>query len=81
MYKKIFNKHARHNLCYGDFSQEPEYENGKGRVYSFNDLKVLSDLRKNLGIINEKLKDLMCEGNLYYNTDKCYIAKIQKKKL
>lgn len=74
MYKKVVNKHARHNLCYGDFSQEPEYENGKGRVYNFNDLKVLNDIRINLGTINEKLKNLMCEGNLYYNTDKCYIG-------
>ena len=35
---RVVNKHARYNLCFDDESQEPDYENGKGRVVSFSDV-------------------------------------------
>lgn len=68
---KVVNKHARYNLCFADFSQDPEYEDGKGRVYDFKDLKKLDEMRKFL----EKLvgESLNAEGNYYYDTKKCYI--------
>jgi alkylated DNA repair dioxygenase AlkB len=72
MYGRVVNKKARHNLCFADFSQEPDYENDKGRVYNFKDLPDLDKMRKFL----EKLlhEDLNAEGNYYYDTDKCYIG-------
>ncbi len=32
MYGRVVNKYARHNLCFADEPQEPNYEEGKGRV-------------------------------------------------
>lgn len=69
---KVKNKLARWNLCFADFSQEPDYEEGKGRVYKFSDVKKLLKIKKFL----EKLVDinLNAEGNYYYDTEKCYIG-------
>jgi hypothetical protein len=33
MYGRVVNKHARHNLCFSEKHQEPNYAEGKGRVY------------------------------------------------
>jgi hypothetical protein len=32
---RVVNKHARHNICYGDTAQEPNYEAGFGHVSDF----------------------------------------------
>jgi len=39
----VKNKRARHNLCFADFSQEPDYENGNGRIYDFTAGTILND--------------------------------------
>lgn len=70
---KVLNKHARYNLCFSNESQEPNYELGKGRIYSFNDLKNLNKLRNDLGDFGDEFENLECEGNYYYNK-KCYIG-------
>lgn len=49
IYGKIFNKHARYNVCLGDESQEPEYEKGRGRVVPWKEVSVLGLARKKLG--------------------------------
>lgn len=73
---KVVNKHARWNLCFADFNQEPEYENGKGRIIDYKDVKLLGGLQKLLGnCFGSKAKDLVAEGNYYYDTKKCYISK------
>ena len=41
MYGRVVNKHARHNLCFSEEQQEPNYEEGKGRVYAFNEVPLL----------------------------------------
>lgn len=74
MYGRVVNKKARYNLCYSDFTQEPDYENGKGRVYDFKNLNELKNLRQNLGKLHPKLLNLQCEGNNYYDIDNCYIG-------
>ena len=33
---KVVDKNARWNLCYSDFEQEPDLENGKGTVVAFS---------------------------------------------
>ena len=74
MYGRVVNKIARHNLCFSDFDQEPDYENKKGTVVSFDHLPYLSVIRKTLGDVSEKLSNLQCEANYYYDVAKTYIG-------
>lgn len=75
MYGRVVNKHARHNLCFGDFSQEPDYKNGLGRVVSFNDVPLTKKIRELLpNYLGNKAEDLQAEGNYYYNALKCGIG-------
>ncbi len=75
MYGRVVNKNARHNLCFADFSQEPDYEKGLGRVVSFNDIpitkRIRNELEKYLGV---KAKKLPAEGNYYYDARKTGIG-------
>ena len=75
MYKKVVNKKARHNLCFADFSQQPNYEEGMGTVIDFKDVPILSSIRDQIGeLFGDEFKQLNAEGNYYYNIDKCYIG-------
>ena len=66
----VKNKNARYNLCYGQNRQEPDYENGNGRIVAFEDVPLTQKLQKTLPeFIGEKANNLVCEGNLYYDTD------------
>ena len=40
-YGKVVNKQARYNLCFGDEAQEPQYQAGRGRVYSWPEVPIL----------------------------------------
>jgi hypothetical protein len=68
---KVKNKKARYNLCFADFSQEPNYQAGKGRIYNFNNFNILSKIRKCMNKIAKI--DINAEGNYYYDINKCYI--------
>jgi len=73
--KKVLNKHARYNVCFDEESQEPDYENGKGRIVGFKDLKYLNKMRENLKLlVGEKMEGMICEGNKYFDTRKCGIG-------
>jgi hypothetical protein len=72
MYGRVVNKNARHNLCFADFSQEANYEEGKGTVINFHDVPELNSLREKLNLIAGI--NLMCELNLYYDMKKCGIG-------
>ena len=72
MYGHVVNKLARHNLCFADFSQEPNYESGKGRVVDFTEVPLLSELRSELQEITGR--ELIAEGNHYYDVTKCGIG-------
>lgn len=74
MYGRVVNKVARHNLCFSDFDQEPDYQNKRGTVISFSHLPHLSKFRNELGKICDKLGNLQCEANYYYDVDKTYIG-------
>lgn len=74
MYGRVVNKKARHNLCFSDFEQAPSYEEGKGTVVSFSRLPELSKVRAQLGGFTEKLSNLQCEGNYYYDINTTYIG-------
>jgi len=72
---RVVNKIARHNACFADFSQDPDYEKGKGTIYNFKDLTELTKVREFLpSILGDKTKNLIAEGNYYYDLNKCYIG-------
>jgi hypothetical protein len=64
---RVVNKKARHNLCFADFSQEPEYENKKGRVYDFKELPIMRFLREKLPEYIDNSVNLFAEENYYYD--------------
>jgi hypothetical protein len=56
-------------------SQEPDYENKKGRIVSFKDVPLLNTVKKNLPLyFGKKTEKLIAEGNYYYDPKKCYIG-------
>jgi hypothetical protein len=72
---RVVNKHARHNLCFADFSQEPDYDRGKGRVIDFEEVKCLREIRDYLpSYLGPKGEYLLAEGNYYYDAKKCGIG-------
>ncbi len=75
MYGRVVIKHARHNLCFGEAHQAPNYEEGMGTVYAFDEVPLLKKIRCGLGeIIGEKGTNLQAEGNYYYDVKKCGIG-------
>jgi len=65
---RVVNKHARYNLCFSDFNQDPDYEAGKGRIVSFSQLPRLNKIKQQLpDYFGKKASDLKAEGNYYYN--------------
>ena len=75
MYGRVVNKHARHNLCFGEAHQAPNYEEGMGTVYAFDEVPLLKKIRCGLGEISgEKGTNLQAEGNYYYDVKSCGIG-------
>lgn len=72
MYGRVVNKHARHNLCFGENSQEPDYEQKKGRIVSFSDLPMTGNLHAKL--VDMIGHPLIGEGNRYYDVRKTGIG-------
>lgn len=68
---RVVNKRARHNLVYDEISQEPDYENGKGRIVAFKDVPNLAEVRDGLNTLTNSC--LLAEGNHYYK-DHCGIG-------
>ncbi len=72
---RVVNKHARHNLCFADEFQEPDFEHGKGTIIPFSDLPQLSMIRDKIhDYIGSKGRDLYAELNKYYDMKQCYIG-------
>lgn len=72
---KVVNKHARHNLCFSDYSQTAKYEDGKGTIIDFKSVPLLNKLRNKLPImVGNKATNLICELNDYYDIRKCGIG-------
>lgn len=68
MYGRVVNKTARWNLCFGLKDQEPDYDEGKGRIVAFKRLDLLRKLRIRLPkYLGPKASKLQAEGNYYYN--------------
>lgn len=69
----VKNKNARHNLCFADFTQEADYEVGKGTVIQISTISSLSNLQTEIGILTG-FKQMNAEGNYYYSTEICGIG-------
>lgn len=75
MYGRVVNKHARYNLCFGPNAQEPKYKLRKGTIVPFDDVPILSKFKDMLPIIiGPKAKNMVVEGNYYYDKTKCGIG-------
>ena len=75
MYGRVVNKHARHNLCFSEESQEPKYEDGKGRIVSFAEVPILKAVRDKLPeVVGDAAAGLAVEGNYYFDLAKCGIG-------
>jgi len=75
MYGRVVNKKARHNICFGATNQKPDYASGKGRIVAFNDVSLLKKIKSALPkVIGVMGKDLVAEGNYYYDIKKCGIG-------
>ena len=70
---RVVNKRARWNLCFADEDQEPDYENGKGRIVSWIHIPLMSKIRH---AISEWTEDVLLNGeaNYYYDITKCGIG-------
>jgi hypothetical protein len=72
---RVVNKLARYNLNYAEESQEPDYENKKGRVVAFKDAPIVEKIREEIPkFFGTKTNKLFAEGNFYYDLTKCYIG-------
>lgn len=73
--KKVLNKNARHNVCFGNESQTPDYENKKGTIIAYDDVPLTKLWRNQLSaVIGKKAENLEVEGNYYYDVKKCGIG-------
>jgi len=73
--KRVLNKKARYNLCYGNNAQEPDYENKIGRIIGLDDAPMLKKWKLSLAIMfGKNAEGLELEGNLYYDISKCGIG-------
>jgi hypothetical protein len=75
MYGRVVNKHARHNLCFSETAQEPNYAAGLGRIVAYSEVPLLQRLKLGLpNVLGDKAKQLIVEGNYYYDLRKCGIG-------
>lgn len=63
--KRVLNKRLRSNLLFADFAQEPNYEEGKGRVIHIEDVSILSETLERVEEIFPIPTSLIVEGNFY----------------
>lgn len=70
---KVLNKKARYNLCFDDQSQQPDYQNKKGTIISYDQTPYLRGLKNCIQKMSNPDEKLQCEGNYYYDLKKTYI--------
>ena len=67
--KKVLNKHARTNVCYGENYRAPDYENKKGTIIGYDQSPLVLRLKQCVESLM-KDKDLIVEGNKYLDVKK-----------
>jgi len=70
---KVVNKVARWNLCFAEEDQEPDYEDGKGRIVSWSRIPRMQRIRE---AISSWTDDVLLNGeaNYYYDLSRCGIG-------
>ena len=70
---RVVNKVARWNLCFADEDQEPNYEDGKGRIVAWEHIPKMARIRQ---VISEWTEDVLLNGeaNYYYDISQCGIG-------
>ena len=71
---RVVNKIARHNLCFDSEDQEPNYEEGRGRIVSFAQVPLTTTIRDAISVWLEESEPLKAEGNYYYDIEKLGIG-------
>jgi hypothetical protein len=74
MYGKVVNSLARYNLCYDEEAQVADVVRGKGTIIAFKDVPCVNYIRSKLTAMIPKAKNLVAEGNCYYDASKCGVA-------
>jgi len=73
--KKVLNKNARYNLCYGKESKDPDYKNKQGRIVSYDTIPITKALTKQFEkFFGDPAEKLECEGNYYHDLKTCGIG-------
>lgn len=75
MYGRVVNKHARYNLCFAPTAQQADLVNRKGTIVAFSQVPVTQQISQQLPHwFGNKARDLVMEGNYYYDPRKCGIG-------
>ena len=74
MYGRVVNKHARYNLCLDEIAQEPNYEEGKGRIIAYENVPLSHHIRNKLKDCIEGGEQLAGELNNYCDIRKMGIG-------
>lgn len=67
--KRVLNKLARANVCYGIEERKANYNEGKGTIIGFEKSPLVHESLKNIEFIMKE-QNLIVEGNQYDNIDK-----------
>jgi hypothetical protein len=60
---KVVDKRVRHNLCFSPVAQEPDYEQGKGRIISLSSTPTLNCFMSCMRtLLPLKASNLVAEG-------------------
>jgi hypothetical protein len=70
---RVVNKRARWNLCFDEEDQEPNYEEGMGRIVAYHHLPLTQRIRQTIAKWTED-ELLKGEANYYYDLSKCGIG-------
>lgn len=69
MYGRVVNKTARYNLCLDTIAQEPNYEEGRGRIVAYDSVPLTKYIRNILPNLIDGGGELAGELNFYYKQD------------
>jgi len=69
MYGRVVNKTARYNLCLDIVAQEPNYEEGRGRIVAYDSVPLSKHIRDCLPALIDGGSELAGELNYYYKKD------------
>jgi hypothetical protein len=70
----LFKKSARWNLCYGEHVHDADIAAGRGTIIPWTLVPLTNVIRRFISILNPKLRNLVGEGNFYYDPMRCGIG-------